>query len=148
MSDLQIDEPEVDALDFAFTPPAYVRDDEELLTLYNEIVRRMRAEAQGIPLETNQLLLLAKIALGFVDIKHRDEVGWNGINTQKDANAQWLALLREWNTVLRDNKEKITQKVVDDFMDITAEATKMIRDDDNRRNVRRFLQERFAAKGY
>lgn len=133
----------------AFTPPEHIRDHAELNGLYEEIVRRMREEAEGIPLETNQLLLLSKIAQDFVEMKYRDETNtWQGTNARKDANAQWLSMMAEWRQVLKDNKDKISEQIVSDFVKITNEVTKKIRDDDNRKTVALYLKEQFAARGY
>lgn len=137
-----------DRMGYAFTPPPHIREHMELSELFDEIVERMRREAEGIPLETNQLLLLSKIAVDFVEMKYRDETGWGGTNARKDANAQWLAMMAEWRQVLKDNKEKISEQIVADFVRITNEVVKKIKDDTDRKTVALFLKEEYAAKGY
>jgi hypothetical protein len=133
----------------AFTPPAHIRENEALRELYDEIVARMRREAEGIPMETNQLLLLAQIAADFVEMKYRDDTDtWPGANSRKDAKAQWISLMAEWRQVLKDNKEKISEGIVNDFIQITNAAVKKVRDDENRKEVVRFLKEQFSSKGY
>ena len=66
----------------------------------------------------------------------------------KDAKGQWIALMSEWRQVLKDNKEKISEQIVADFVRITNEAMKKIRNDDDRKNAALFMKEQFAAKGY
>lgn len=137
-----------DGMAYAFTPPAHIREHEELNALFEEIVARMRHEAEGIPMETNQLLLLSQIATDFVEMKYRDEIGWQGTNSRKDAKDQWVKLMGEWRQVLKDNKEKISEKIVADFIKITNETFKQIKNDEDRRNAMRFAKEKFAASGY
>jgi hypothetical protein len=143
-----LDAAPVDRMAYAFTPPAHIREHEELNELFEEIVERMRREAEGIPLETNQLLLLSQIATDFVEMKYRDETGWQGTNARKDAKAQWISLMAEWRQVLKDNKEKISEQIVADFIKITNEAMKKVKDNDDRKTALRFMKEQFAAKGY
>ena len=147
MSD-PLDSAPPDRMGYAFTPPPHIREHMELAELFDEIVERMRREAEGIPLETNQLLLLSKIAVDFVEMKYRDETGWGGTNARKDANSQWLAMMAEWRQVLKDNKEKISEQIVADFARIANEAASKVRDADDRRTVMRYMKEEFAAKGY
>lgn len=134
---------------YAFTPPAHIREDENLNTLFEEIVRRMREEAEGIPMETNQLLLLSQIALDFVEMKYRDDhASWPGTNSRKDAKDQWIKLMAEWRQVLKDNKDKISEQIVGDFIKITNEAMKKVRDDSDRKTALLYMKEQFANKGY
>lgn len=147
MSD-PLDSAPVDGMAYAFTPPEHIREHEALNELFETIVARMRHEAEGIPMETNQLLLLAQIAMDFVEMKYRDEFGWTGTNARKDAKAQWISLMAEWRQVLKDNKEKISEQIVADFVRITNEALKKIRNDEDRKNAALHMKEQFAAKGY
>lgn len=148
MSD-PLDSAPVDRMAYAFVPPEHIREHEALNELYEEIVARMRHEAEGIPLETNQLLLLAQIAQDFVEMKYRDEMNaWVGTNARKDAKSQWISLMAEWRQVLKDNKEKISEQIVADFVRITNEALKKIRNDEDRKNAALHMKEQFAAKGY
>lgn len=149
MTDPSLDLAPADILRFAFTPPTHIREHEELGPLYNEIVARMRNEAAGLPLETNQNLLLSRIALGAVEMMYRDENGWGpGTNAQKDYYAQWLATMREWNTVLKDNREKVTEKIIEDLSGVVLGALENIENDDDRRRATLYIKEKFAQRGY
>lgn len=148
MSD-PLDSAPVDRMAYAFNPPAHIREHAELNELFEEIVQRMRHEAEGIPMETNQLLLLAQIAMDFVEMKYRDETAtWVGTNARKDAKGQWISLMAEWRQVLKDNKEKISEQIVADFVKITNEAMKKVKDNDDRKTAMLFMKEQFASKGY
>lgn len=144
-----LDRAPVDRMDYAFTPPEHIRQHEALNELFEEIVARMRHEAEGIPMETNQLLLLAQIAMDFVEMKYRDETNsWAGTNSRKDAKGQWISLMAEWRQVLKDNKDKISEQIVADFVKITNEAMKKVRDNDDRKTALLYMKEQFANKGY
>ncbi len=144
-----LDSAPANGMAYAYTPPAHIREHAELNALFEEIVERMRHEAEGIPMETNQILLLSQIAVDFVEMKYRDETSsWVGTNARKDAKAQWIALMAEWRQVLKDNKEKISEKIVADFIKITNDAMKQIENDEDRRRAMRFAKEKFAASGY
>lgn len=148
MSD-PLDRAPVDRMAYAFTPPAHIREHEEINELYEEIVRRMRAEAEGIPMETNQLLLLAQIAQDYAEMKYRDETSsWVGTNSRQVAKDQWVKLMAEWRQVLKDNKDKISEQIVADFVKITNEAMKKVKDNDDRKTAMLYMKEQFAAKGY
>lgn len=145
-----LDLPPLDRMNYAFIPPGVVREHPQLSDLFEEIVTRMRREAEGITLETNQLLLLSKIATDYTLMKYYDEIGWGGqgTNARKDANTQWLAMMAEWRNVLKDNKEKISEKIVNDFIQLSVDSLGLIPDDDTRRKVQQFQREKFAALGY
>lgn len=148
MSD-PLDSAPVDRMAYAFTPPAHIREHAEINGLYEEIVRRMRAEAEGIPMETNQLLLLAQISQDYAEMKYRDETNsWVGTNSRQVAKDQWIKLMAEWRQVLKDNKDKISDQIVADFVRITNEAMKKVRDNEDRKSAMLFMKEQFASKGY
>lgn len=150
MSDISpLDAPPLgDAMEIAFDLPAHIAEDDRLSTLYNELRSRMRQEAEGIPLATNQLLMLSQIALGFVEMKYNDQhQRWPemGVNAKKDARTYWLDLVKEWNRLLKDNKDDLQFVYQEKIKKILIDGTKKIQDPDNRRDVWRFYQEQLAA---
>lgn len=148
MSD-PLDSAPPDGLAYLFEAPAHIREHEEIHGMYQEIVRRMRAEAEGIPMETNQLLLLAQIAQDYAEIKYRDETNsWVGTNSRAVLRDQWAKLMAEWRQVLKDNKDKISEQIVADFVKITNEAMKKVRDNEDRKTAMLYMKEQFASKGY
>ena len=153
MTDPRDAQPEDRLAALLFAPPQFIEEDDDLVELFNEIVARMRREAMGIPLETNQLLLLSNIATIYVEIQFRDQNdAWGeapaGPRNSLNMREQWLKYLAEWNKVVKDNKEKLQEKVVQDFLRITKSAADLITNENDRREVRRFLGEQFAASGY
>lgn len=139
-----------DRMQYAFTAPAVIRENAALNELFEETVLRMQEEAEGITLATNQTLLLSKIARDFCLIMHYDEVGWQtqGTNARKDMSAQLLAAMGEWRNVLKDNKDRMNDKVVSDFVQLALDSLALIPDDATRAAVQQFQQTKFRELGY
>ena len=150
ITDLDPSVAQAEGMDYVFTPPALISDNPRLTALFHETVDRMRREAEGIALATNQILLLSKIARDFCIMMYYDEVGWQsqGTNARKDSNQQWLAMMAEWRNVLKDNQAQMTAKVVDAFVDLSIESLKLIPDDETRKTVQDFQQAQFKKLGY
>lgn len=150
MSDSPLDAAPADGLERAFRLPEYIAEDSELLALHEELSQRMRREAAGLPMGTNQEILLERILTKYLIIKWREENTWagTGVNGEKDANSQWLDMLKEWNRVLQANDDKMREALLLEVQKITTEAVQLISNEDDRRSVRRHFQEKFAAIGY
>lgn len=143
-----LDAPPDDELDRAYRLPDYIAADEELQGLYQTLVNRLRTEALGLPLTTAQYLLIERIATKYVIIRYREQTGWLGVNAEKETNQQWLDLLKEWNRVLAASQEQMRAALLEQVQKITLEAVTLIKDAEDRQNVRRHYQEKFAALGY
>lgn len=150
MSDSPLDAAPADALDRAFRLPTHIAEDEDLRVLYQEMVSRLRAESLGLPMHTAQEILIERIATKYVQIKYREEHGWAGmgVNGEKDANAQWLDLLKEWNRVLAAGHEQLRDALLKQAEQIAIEAVNLVDDSDTRQTLRRHFKEKFAAIGY
>jgi hypothetical protein len=129
-------------------PPEIVDHNGDLVGIYEELVGNLRAEAFGIPMTSMQVLLIERIATKNVLIKHRERVGWLGTNAEKDANSQWLDLVKEWNRLLAQGHEAMRERLLEQVEKITADGVKLIEDTETRQKVRNFYQEQFAAMGY
>lgn len=139
-----------DAMEVAFDLPTHIAEDSRLAALFFELRDRYRHEAEGIPLATNQLLMISQIALGFVEMKYNDEhQRWVelGVNAKKDHRTYWLDLVKEWNRLLKDNREELRDVFEKKVSSIIFEGVKKIPDENVRRDVYRFYQEKLAAAG-
>ena len=143
-----LDAPPDDELERAYRLPDVIAADEELQALYDTLVQRLRTEALGLPLTTAQYLLIERIATKYVIIRYREQTGWLGVNAEKETNQQWLDLLKEWNRVLASSQEQMRAALLEQVQKITLEAVTLIKDAEDRQNVRRHYQEKFAALGY
>lgn len=136
-------------LESAFSLPEYVREEyPELGDLYDEMISNLRAEAFGIPMSSMQVLLIERIATKYILIKYRERVGWVGTNAEKDANAQWMDAVKEWNRLLAQGHEQMRDRLLEQIEKITSDGVNLIEDAESRQKVRSFYQEQFAAMGY
>src|SRR5688572_8166031 len=92
-------------------PPALLDGHPDLIGLYEELVANLRAEAFGIPMTSMQVILIERIATKYVLIKYREREGWLGVNAEKDANSQWLDLVKEWNRLLAGGHEQMRERL-------------------------------------
>lgn len=146
-----LDAPPADGLDRAFTLPQHIAEAEDgaYFDLYTELVTRLRREAQGVPMTTNMWLLLERIATKYVILKFREDTDFHWVGSgEKDFGAQLLENQKEFNRVLAQSQEKLLQSVMLEVSKITRGGLELIKDDEDRRNVRRHFQEQYARLGY
>lgn len=120
----------------------------DLVDLYEELIANLRTEAFGIPMTSMQVILIERIATKYVLIKYREREGWIGVNAEKDSNAQWLDLVKEWNKLLAQGHEQMRERLLEQVEKITSDGVKLIPDAETRQKVRSFYQEQFAKMGY
>lgn len=92
----------LDDLDAAFTLPDVV-EDTALRALYEVLVHRMRKEAENLPMNTVQQLLIERIAFNYIVLRSKERGEFGGFastNVQKDFNAFWLSMTQEFNRML------------------------------------------------
>lgn len=132
----------------AFRLPEAVAADPDLVELYVQTVNRMRQESRGIPMHTVQEFLLERIATQYVLIRyreiHNDWVGL-GVTASRDANQQWLDLVKEWNKVLASGHEKLRDAVLQEVQQAVLDGIALVRAEEDRKALRLHFQERFAA---
>lgn len=144
MSDASpLDGPPVDGLARAFRLPDDL--DGEYADLHQEIVSRMRREAQGIAMNTVQQLLMERIATSYIQAKVREESGVLTLKDIKDQNASWLAMTQEFNKLLQASQDKLREALFTEIQKIIGEAMEEITDPEMLRNFRRRLAGDFAA---
>ncbi len=92
----------LESLDAAFELPDVVKDP-KLRMLYEVLVHRMKREAEHLPMNTVQMLLIERIAFNYVVLrsKERGELGgFSSSSIQKDYNTFWLTMTTEFNRLL------------------------------------------------
>ena len=115
--------------------------------LFDRMVEQLQAEAFGIPMHTMQTMLIERIALTYVLIRFRDIHGWTGTNTEKDTNARWMDMVKEWNRLLAGGNEQLRAQLLEQMEKIAKDALNLIPDKESRQRVRDHFQEQFAALG-
>lgn len=147
MSNSPLDAPPADGLQRAFRLPRHISSDTELSALYDEMVLRLRREAQGLPMNTLQQILIERIAGLYVQIKFKEENQAFSTNQQKEFNTYWLDLTKEFNRLLQASDVQLRENMLNEIEKVFLGAVDLIEDDGNRRNVRRQVQEGLAAIG-
>lgn len=118
--------------------------------VYNEIVQRMRNEAKGLTMNTSQELLIERIATFYVEVRFREEDDTLPPLTMKEHaefNKNWLDMVREFNKLLLSGQEKLREALVMEIQTILINRLSLIKDPEQRRELRRALQEDFARLG-
>lgn len=134
-----------DGLERAFRLPQYIREDEELVALYEEIVARLRREAAGLPMSTLQQLLIERQASFYVQIKFKENTQTFSPNQQKEFNVYWLDLNKEFARQLAASDDKLREAMLGEIHQIVKDALELVTDPGQRRAVRLRLAEEFAA---
>lgn len=142
-----LDAAPADGLERAFLLPPHVAADEGLLALHTEMVTRLRREAQGLPMNTLQQILIERIAGLYTQIKFKEEHQSFSANQQREFNTYFLDLTKEFNRLLQASDDKLREAMLNDIEKVFLEAVDLIQDDNNRRDVRRHVQEGLAAIG-
>lgn len=90
------------SLDMFFVLPEWVQDP-EMRAGYEILVANMQSEAQHLPMNTMQQLLIERIAHNYVVLRMRERVpinepgGFQTASAQKDFNTFWLDMTKEFN---------------------------------------------------
>lgn len=140
------DGPPADVMDVAFTVPAHIAGT-KWEPVYNEMLDRMRREASGLTMNTVQFLLIERIARFYVDMRLREDDGTQAqlsVKDQKEFNTFWLSMTQEFNKQLFNGQEKVREALVLEIQRILTNRLPLVKDDLERKNLRRALQEDFA----
>lgn len=141
------DGPPADVMDVAFTVPAHIAGT-KWEPVYNEMLDRMRREASGLTMNTVQILLIERIARFYVDMRLREDDGTQAqlsVKDQKEFNSFWLSMTQEFNKQLLNGQEKVREALVLEIQKILSSRLPLVKDDTERKNLRRALQEDFAS---
>lgn len=147
MADLDpLDGPPTDGLEAAFRLPPKVEADPDMSHLHQEIVLRLRREAQGLPMNTVQLLLLERIATHYVTTKLYEEAGELTLRDMKDLNGMYLQMTAEFNRLLSVSQDKLRDALFESIQEIVMSAmNEEIDDKETHKKMRLRLAEEFAA---
>lgn len=133
----------------AFRLPDYLADDPDLSALYRESIRKLRAEALGLPMHTVQEFLLERIATKYVILRYRERTGsWLYPQAERDSNDQWLALVKEWNRALTAGNDAMRDSLLRQVEEAVVQGLEQVADPETRKNLRLHFKEKFSAIGY
>jgi hypothetical protein len=135
--------------DSVFQIPERVRADPRYVLIHERMVQNLRQEAAGLEMNTLQMILVERIANGYVLMRwHEDHPGnWAGVNTEKDFVLNWRSLVSEFNKILAAGEDKRRTALRDAYERIMIEGLKMIDDVESRAKVKKFYMDEFADIG-
>lgn len=122
-----------ESLDKAFTLPEWITD-ADLREIFEVIVVRMRREAEHIPMNTVQQLLIERIAMNYIVMKFREQMplgdtqGYQHAGVIKDWNTFWLASTREFTDLLVKFKPSDKEAVLSQVQAALSEVLGTIED--------------------
>lgn len=117
--------------------------------MFMEIVRRLRSEADGLPMNTAQILLIERMATFYVMQRQREAEADAPLtaNAQKGATDAWLSMTQEFNKQLNSGADKLRDKTLGDVQMMIASLLPTISDPEEQKAFRRRLAEEFARMG-
>jgi hypothetical protein len=109
-------------LDRAFTLPDVI-EDVELRELYEVLVARMRREAEHLPMNTVQQLLIERIAFNYIAMRWYEARRLFAHTTaQKEFNTFWLSMTREFNAQLRAQDDEARNALIKQIVGIITDV--------------------------
>lgn len=131
-----------------FQPPAEIRGNAEWTARYEALVRSLRRDSSGLPLDMAQMMLIERIASTYMRVSWYQSEGGMTDNQLDKLNEMYLKYTTQFQRVLQASDEVLRQDLLQKMLVITTDAVKLISSDDDRKAVRRHFQEKFAALGY
>lgn len=140
-----LDDAPADAMEDIFVLPEEVASNERISRWYNEMVVRLRREAQGVPMKTAQYLLMERIAYSYAKMRYEEFTNPDLPERQRMAlQDAWQKMLDQFNRLLEKHNDKVVNEMLLRVHEILKEALPIISDPIERANLRRKLQEDFA----
>lgn len=140
-----LDDAPADAMEDIFTLPEEIASDERILRWYEEMVTRLRREAQGVPMKTAQYTLMERIAFFYANMRYQEFHNENMTTREKMQNIQaWQSMLEMFNRMLEKHNDKLVREMLIKVQQILKDSLPIVGDATDRTNLRRKLQEEFA----
>ena len=139
-------EPLSTPLEAAFGVPENLSDSDKYTELYNEMVDRLRREAEGIQMNTLQQLLIERIASVYVTIRDlEDNDTWRSAAHRKDMYAHWLDLTKEFNKLLQTNQDQLREGLLKQVFQVISDVVERVPDEKIKQDLRRWFATGFAS---
>lgn len=140
--DVRPDQP----LDDIFMLPEHLAQHPQISRWHDEQVRKLRADAAGVPMSSVQEMLLERIAFSYADMRYKEMTNPNRTaRDRRDDNAAFMGMLDSFNRLLEKHNDKIVTDMLLQVQEIIKEAIEMVSDESEKIALRRFLAEAFAA---
>ncbi len=139
-----------ETLNGLFRAPNEIRNHPDWIEMYDALVRSLRRDASGLPLDMAQVMLIERIASTYIRLSFFGTFG-GASNTQiAQMNEQYLKFTTQFQKVLQASNDVLRADLVTKFGKIMADGVEMIPDDENetRHKVRRFFGTKTREMGY
>lgn len=140
-----LDSPPADSLDGIFVLPEELANDPRILAWHTEMVRRLRNEAQGVPMKTAQFTLLERIAYFYAHMRYQELNNPNMTAREKmQYITAWQTMLDQFNRMLEKHNDKLMAETLLKVQEILTNRLALVSDPIDRASLRRALAEDFA----
>lgn len=111
---------------------------------YEETLTQMRNEARGLPLGTVQFILLGEIAYLGLKLRAGEADGTATATELKNMREMLHKFLVEFNRMLTASDDKARTTLLVEIKNVLVQSAKFIKDPEERREVNRFWNTKFA----
>lgn len=136
-----------DGMAIIFTLPEVLSEHPQLRMMYDDIIARLRSEANGLPMNTVQLLLLERIAFYYVVMKFSELNGGVSPLVVKDMIKHWQSMTTEFNRQLAAGHEKLRDALLLSVYEVVNKAVSEVADPEIKASLRQRLSGDFAEMG-
>lgn len=151
MSDPSVSD--LDSLDGVFELPDGVVEDQDLRTMYEVLVARMRREAEHLPMNTVQQLLIERIAMNYIVLRQKErnpigsKEGFAHATVQKDFNTFWLSMTKEFNALLGRTDVAMRDAILGEVRDLILRTLAQVPDSEVREDIKARFAMAFEQNG-
>lgn len=141
-----LDAPPVNGLESIFVLPDHIASDARILGWYNEMTEQLRREAQGVPMQAAQYLLMERIAYTYANMRYQEFTNPDLSDRARQANQDaWQKMIDQFNRLLEKHNDKVVNEMLVKVQDILKTRLPLVSDPAERAALRRALGEDFAA---
>lgn len=115
----------------------------------NKILSSLERDAEGLPMTTSQRLLMERMSTSYA-LTRMNEANPEYSPSPSERRAlddQWLKMTSEFNKQLTVGEDKRRSAMIDTILKVITDAVAMIEDDRIRDDLRKRLEQGFAAAG-
>lgn len=140
-----LDAPPANPLDSIFVLPETLSSDPQIRGWYEEMVRQLRTEAQGIPMKAAQYTLMERIAYFYANMRYQEMHNSELTDRQRQSNIEtWQKMLDQFNRLLEKHNDKLLNELILRVQEILKEHLSLITNPTERAALRRAYAEEFA----
>ena len=144
-----------DVLATLFLPPVEIRESPEWVERFNALVRSLRRDSSGLPLDMAQTMLIERIASTYIRLLWFQATGGMSDAQLDKLNEMYLKFVTQFQKILQSSDEALRQDLLKKSMDICQGAVDKFDDpsakllgSEVRQVLRQHFNSEFAAMGW